>query len=206
MDNNFLSIKNRRAVAPIIATLILVAIAVVGGVMIFVFAQDFFGGESMTGPGTIDTISLAGYDMRDVAAAANISAHDGNTIACADCSVDQKLMDDADIGAIYIKNNGGGDVIIRSVVIAGATYNPIAAGVDTVLSTNFNGGSFSVYTSTLDGTSVIPSTTQTIPGQDTGSIYFRTSDTISNGRTIGVAVTTGTGQEFNFNVVVGQTS
>ena len=32
----------KRAVAPVIATLLLVAIAVVGGSIIFVFSQDFF--------------------------------------------------------------------------------------------------------------------------------------------------------------------
>ena len=203
MDNNLLSKKNRRAVAPIIATLILVAIAVVGGVMIFVFAQDFFGGESMTGPGTIDIISLAGYDLTNVDNA-NIAAHDGTGVLCADCIAAGNSLAVTDIGAIYIKNSGGADVIIRSIEIAGTSYTADAGGVDTILA-GFLTQEFTVYNEDLAG-GVSVSTSSSIAGQDTGTIFFRAFEEINNGRTVGVVVTTGSGQEFNFNVVVGQTS
>ena len=57
--------------APVIATLLMVAIAVVGGMLVFVFSQDFFTAtDSMTGP-TIEVIRLFGYDARDHATASN---------------------------------------------------------------------------------------------------------------------------------------
>lgn len=200
MDNNILSMKNRRAVAPIIATLILVAIAVVGGVMIFVFAQDFFGGESMTGPGTIDTISLAGYDLRDTTG--NLKTHIATDQACTGCAAGGGLAV-TDIGAIYIKNSGATAVTIQSITINDKKYG-LVAKVDVIA--NFPSQKFTVYTEILAGGLMQEQADATIAGADTGTIFFRSADEIGAGRTISVTVTTGTGQEFSFNVVVGQKS
>ena len=41
---------SQRAVAPIIATLLMVAISVVGGILIFVFAQGFFTDTNIQTP------------------------------------------------------------------------------------------------------------------------------------------------------------
>ena len=41
--------SNHRAVAPVIATLLMVAIAVVGGTIIFVFSQGFFSSSQISG-------------------------------------------------------------------------------------------------------------------------------------------------------------
>ena len=51
-------IRSRRAVAPIIATLLMIAIAVVGGVMIYVFTQGFFGNSSISTSPSVDTITM----------------------------------------------------------------------------------------------------------------------------------------------------
>ena len=56
----------RRAVAPIIATLLLVAIAVVGGSIIFVFSQGFFSTTQISGAPQIELVKIFGYDTRDV--------------------------------------------------------------------------------------------------------------------------------------------
>lgn len=201
MDNNLLSKKNRRAVAPIIATLILVAIAVVGGVMIFVFAQDFFGGESMSGPGNIDTISLGGYDLRNINGG-DLAAHSGQDIPCAAClQAGDSLSELTDLGAIYIKNNGGADVIITGVEIAGRDY-----ALNPALPAALTTGQFAIFNESLDGLTVAFDDTSTIAGGDGGTILFMAGDTVANGRTIGITITTATGQEFNFNVVVGQTA
>ncbi|MEK0340135.1 MAG: archaellin/type IV pilin N-terminal domain-containing protein, partial [Nitrosopumilus sp.] len=42
LQSKYNKLTSRRAVAPVIATLLLVAIAVVGGSIVFVFAQGFF--------------------------------------------------------------------------------------------------------------------------------------------------------------------
>jgi len=203
MDNNFLSKKNRRAVAPIIATLILVAIAVVGGVMIFVFAQDFFGGESMTGPGTIDTISLGGYDLRDIAALASLKSHIATDMVCDDCDAGGGLAV-TDLGAVYIKNSGATPVTIQSITINDKKYTLDGVGVAPIAT--FQAQEFTVYTEDLVGGVISVQADATIAGADTGTIFFRAADAIGAGRTISLMVTTGSGQEFSFNVVIGQKS
>jgi len=57
--------SNHRAVAPVIATLLMVAIAVVGGTIIFVFAQGFFSSSQISGTPTIESIKILGYDATD---------------------------------------------------------------------------------------------------------------------------------------------
>jgi len=64
--------RNHRAVAPVIATLLMVAIAVVGGTIIFVFAQGFFSQAQISGTPTIEAVKIMGYDARDVT---NLKAH-----------------------------------------------------------------------------------------------------------------------------------
>ena len=68
--NGFMSRRERRGVAPIIVTLLMVAIAVVGGILIFVFAQGFFSSSQVEGP-AIESVTMIGYDTRDVAAVEN---------------------------------------------------------------------------------------------------------------------------------------
>jgi len=58
--------RKHRAVAPVIATLLMVAIAVVGGSIIFVFSQGFFSQAQISGTPTIELIKIVGYDARDV--------------------------------------------------------------------------------------------------------------------------------------------
>jgi len=65
---------SRRAVAPVIATLLLVAIAVVGGSIIFVFSQGFFSSAQVSGAPQIESIEIVGYDASDVPV---LLLHDG---------------------------------------------------------------------------------------------------------------------------------
>jgi flagellin-like protein len=71
-----------RGIAPVIATLLLVAIAVVGGSMIFVFAQEFFSESQISGTPSIELIKIIGYDTSD---AEQVKAHDGIDILPSDC-------------------------------------------------------------------------------------------------------------------------
>ena len=132
-------IKNnhsRRAVAPIIATLLMVAISVVGGILIFVFAQGFFTDTNVQGP-TIDSIIIFGYDARDAGdvgnpectAATSLASHLGTDgcITGATGAADGKLSDGDGI-MIYIRNNGAGDVVIDTVRVRGEAYEADPSG------------------------------------------------------------------------------
>ncbi len=69
--------RKHRAVAPVIATLLMVAIAVVGGTIIFVFSQGFFNQAQISGTPAIESVKILGYDARDVQF---LNAHDGGVL------------------------------------------------------------------------------------------------------------------------------
>ena len=70
-------LTSRRAVAPVIATLLLVAIAVVGGSIVFVFSQGFFSSAQISGAPQIESLQITGYDATDVD---NLQLHDGGLV------------------------------------------------------------------------------------------------------------------------------
>jgi len=105
-----------RAVAPIIATLLMVAIAVVGGILIFVFAQGFFT-DTQIGAPTIELLEIYGYDARDQALL-KLHSNDELTLSAAADSI----LDDDDGIVIYFRNRGSSTVLIERVKIYGEQY------------------------------------------------------------------------------------
>ena len=114
-------IKNeqRKAVAPIIATLLMVAISVVGGILIFVFAQGFFKDTSIQSP-TIDALEIFGYFAEDVLGSA-FKIHTGEIHACGAGTVDQKVSDDECVG-LFVRNVGSNPIIIENVKMFGVIH------------------------------------------------------------------------------------
>ena len=113
-----IKLTKRRSVAPVIATLLMVAIAVVGGMLVFVFAQDFFTQtESMSGP-RIEQIQIYGYDFRDVSSN-KIVNHDGDLCVNVGGDAGGDLRT-TDVVALYIRNNGNLPVFIGAVKLFGA--------------------------------------------------------------------------------------
>ena len=114
-------ITSRRAVAPVIATLLLVAIAVVGGSMIFVFAQEYVSETQVSGSPNVELIKIFGYDARDVD---KLNLHDGNEILAKNCCgiADGKKNFDERI-AIYIQNNSVQPVVISELRLNGDVYS-----------------------------------------------------------------------------------
>ena len=117
--------NKRRAVAPIIATLLMVAIAVVGGILIFVFAQGFFTDINVGAP-TIELVEVFGYDARD---GISLTMHTGAQLDMNAVQIttvgDSKtagVLGDKDAISIHIRNRGNQAVIIEKVKVYGATY------------------------------------------------------------------------------------
>ena len=127
--------KSKRGVAPVIATLLLVAIAVVGGSIIFVFSQGFFSSSQISAIPAIEYIEIIGYDTRDVK---QVKAHDGIDILPKNCCgiVDNLKNVDERI-SIHLQNNSVQQVFISEIRIGGAAFNyattPATIG-------NWNGG------------------------------------------------------------------
>ena len=128
MKKNALTFRKRRSVAPVIATLLMVAIAVVGGMLVFVFAQDFFTQtESMTGP-RIEQLQIYGYDFRDTAGG-TIENHAGIGCAAASVGVKGGTLATSDLVALYVRNNGNQPIFINDVSFFGTTPSSEAAAV-----------------------------------------------------------------------------
>ena len=122
---------SRRAVAPIIATLLLVAIAVVGGSIIFVFSQGFFSSAQVSGAPQIESLEIVGYDMQDVS---ELTLHDGlcsggTDPAAAGCGAVANFDQDGTDGleateriAIYLQNQSAQSVTLKELSVAGVVF------------------------------------------------------------------------------------
>ena len=114
--------SNRRAVAPVIATLLMVAIAVVGGTIIFVFSQGFFSSSQISGSPNIEAVKILGYDARAVA---DLQADDGNILSSAANSAgdgDPDVEADERV-AVYLTNDSVQKIVIAELSFGGTVYN-----------------------------------------------------------------------------------
>jgi len=115
--------KCRRGVSPIIATLLLVAIATVGGSTVFAFSQDAFSTSQISGYPKIELIKIVGYDARDVV---KVKAHDGIEIITKNkdcCGISDGLLKEDERIAIYLQNNSVEKIFFSEIRISGVIYD-----------------------------------------------------------------------------------
>ncbi len=110
--------SNHRAVAPVIATLLMVAIAVVGGTIIFVFSQGFFSSSQISGTPQIEALSVVGYDATD---STGLIAHEGSDMASTGGSADNSKTADERV-AIYLTNDSVQKITISELRFSGVSY------------------------------------------------------------------------------------
>ncbi len=110
--------SNHRAVAPVIATLLMVAIAVVGGTIIFVFSQGFFSSSQISGTPQIEAMSVVGYDATD---STGLVAHEGSIMASTGGTADNSKTADERV-AIYLTNDSVQKVTISELRFSGVSY------------------------------------------------------------------------------------
>lgn len=187
--------QKRRAVAPIIATLLMVAIAVVGGILIFVFAQGFFEDTQIQAP-TIEQIDIWGYNATDNHSAATLATHSGSEETITD-TVKNRLADNEEF-YLYIRNLSGGDVFITKVLVYGVEY-PYAGGS----SFDLTGPAWTMSVNGAD----IASDQILSPGQEATIVVgydSATNGVVKNGRPMMVTLETGSGAKFTKQIVVGR--
>ncbi len=117
--NQGLKINRRRGVSPIIATLLLVAIAVVGGSMIFAFSQGFFATAQISGAIPVESLEFVGYDASDVT---QLTLHDGVLSGAID-GVQENGLSTGERIAVYVQNQSSQKVTLSEVRVAGTLYN-----------------------------------------------------------------------------------
>ena len=183
---------SRRAVAPVIATLLLVAIAVVGGSIVFVFSQGFFSSAQISGSPNIESVKFTGYDASDGVTLLN---HDGTVFLSTNGAGDGLLVGEEI--AVYLQSNSVGKLTLSEVRIGGTVYNYTA--VDPAPQ-----GSFNVLTRG-PGTILASTSAEVQPGQQV-TILATLDENIKSGRDTQFKLTTANGAVFVGTVIAGQQS
>jgi len=113
--------RKNRAVAPVIATLLMVAIAVTGGTVIFVFSQGFFStAQISSGYPSFELVKVLGYDARDVS---KLTTHDGlQTFKPYSGGDGDGLFEKNERIAIYVTNNSQQPITISEISFGGTVY------------------------------------------------------------------------------------
>jgi len=194
-----------RAVAPVIATLLMVAIAVVGGTIIFVFSQGFFSSSQISGTPTIESLKILGYDATDAARllAENevqmftpASGGNANNIP----EVDERI-------AVYIQNDSTSKAIIGTLTFAGTEYAYAQSGALDAFgpASTIAGGQYDILKNTdgLADTMVITPTAEIQPGEAV-TVLIALDGPYKIGRDAQFNLETANGAKFVGTVVFGQ--
>ncbi len=189
--------RKHRAVAPVIATLLMVAIAVVGGTIIFVFSQGFFNQAQISGTLTIESIKIVGYDARDVT---NLEAHDGVTMAVAGSNPGILGKNVGENVIVYMENDSVGPILFSEIRLGGAVYNYQQVGVIPAFTVG-TGGTYTVMDNSTHG--IIDQAGVAQPGETVG-ILLDLNDNFPTGRDTQFKFTTTNGEVFVCTVVMGK--
>jgi len=189
--------SRHRAVAEVIATLMLVAIAVVGGTIIFVFSQGFFAQTQISGTPTIESVKILGYDARDVV---NLIAPDGiaMTVASGDPNTQGKNIGERVL--VYLRNDSAERILFSEVRLGGEVYQYNTVDPIPVF-TPGTGGTYGILT---NSTHMITDQAGLVqPGEIVG-IIIDLNDNFPVGRDTQIKLTTTNGAVIIGTVVMGQ--
>jgi archaeal type IV pilus assembly protein PilA len=207
---------SRRAVAPIIATLLLVAIAVVGGSIVFVFSQGFFSSAQVSGSPQIESLRITGYDARDSDV---LSLHDGQASGPA-ATLPQGLASNGLITgeriAVYLQNNSVQKITLSEVRLAGSVYSFVpgttaaptldAFGSTGLLASTTAGYMIATQSNVGAAADVLTTTAGELqPGQQ-ATIILELDENVKTGRDAQFKITTTNGAVFVGTVIAGQQS
>jgi len=196
---------SHRAVAPVIATLLMVAIAVVGGTIIFVFSQGFFSSSQISGTPTIEAVKILGYDARAVT---NLQADDGNIMASTGNSAgdgDPNVQVDERI-AVYLTNDSVQKIVIAELAFGGTVYNYTTITGNSLSdwddATDLTPGFYSILTGTPSG--MLAEGAGEIRAGETVTMLIDLESDLRVGRGTQFKLTTTNGAVFVSTVNVGQ--
>jgi len=211
-------LTSRRAVAPVIATLLLVAIAVVGGSIVFVFSQGFFSSAQISGSPNIESLKITGYDATDGAA---LQLHDGLDIGTPQGTTGNGLASGERV-AVYVQNNSVQKVTMGEIRVAGTVYTfvsattPFTADTWNVAGDLWTAGladpSYMIATSSngllgaeTAATMLDTTSAEIQPGQQ-ATIIIQLDENVKVGRDTQFKLTTANGAVFVGTIIAGQQS
>jgi len=191
-------LHSRRGVAPIIATLLLVAIAVVGGAIVFAYSQNFFSSSQISGKPNIESLKVIGYDGRDIIT--GLSDHNGIAMALP-AGVADNIKNTGEYVAAYLKNDSVQAVTLGEVRLGGITYNYETAAAfgatNQVYKILLNSGTPDLFSQSQVG--------EIQPGQ-TATVVMKLGENMKIGRDAQFKITTTNGAVFVGTLVTGQQS
>jgi FlaG/FlaF family flagellin (archaellin) len=195
---------SHRAVAPIIATLLLVAIAVVGGTIIFVFAQGFFSSAQISGTPTVEAVKILGYDARAVQ---QLQADNGIQMTLLSAGDGNPQVQRDERVAVYVTNDSVQKVVIAELSFGGTIYNYTTLAGNTIagwdgLVDGLMPGEYGILTGT-PGTMLAEGAGEIAPGETVTVVIDLDSD-VRVGRGTQFKLTTTNGAAFVSTVNVGQ--
>jgi len=201
---------SRRGVAPVIATLLLVAIAVVGGSIIFVFAQGYFSSTQVSGEPQIELVKIVGYDTRDTSP---LKIHNGLDLLPANCCGDgsDNIKSPDERITIHIQNNSAKRITIEELRFGGVEYQYVVKpklGPYTADPLGPEPGEYVIMTGP-NGVPPLPNdlSQEPSPRIQAGGIVTLVLDldsTLKDGRDMQVKLTTTNGNVFISTIFVGQ--
>ncbi len=187
-------LHSRRGVAPIIATLLLVAIAVVGGAIVFAYSQNFFSSSQVSGKPNIESLKVIGYDGRDVITGQ--FDHNAQAIVATASGTADNIKSSGEFVTAYLKNDSVQTVTLGEVRLGGATYAYVPS------TTPLAAGNYGVYA----GTALISSPVAEIQPGQTVTVVMDLGESMKIGRDVQFKITTTNGAVFVGTVVIGQQS
>ena len=196
-NGNLTRNENHRAVAPVIATLLLVAISVVGGTIIFVFSQGFFQQTQISGTPTIELIKILGYDARDIA---YLEAHDGQPMVVQSSDPNNPGKNVGERIIVYIKNDSVHKVLFSEISLGGKVYSYHT--VENI--EGFVAGSGGNYGILDSSTTMKPSPSGIEEAGEIAGIIIELDDHFPIGRDVQFKLVTANGAVFVGTVIMGQ--
>jgi len=111
--------RNHRAVAPIIATLILILITAVGGGATFSYAQDIINTNQVSGSFPIEQLTIVGWDFRDIS---ELRSHNGLYMKEDSAGVPDGIKSYSERVTIYVQNKGLTSIRVDELRFVGTVY------------------------------------------------------------------------------------
>ncbi len=200
---------SHKAVAPVIATLLMVAIAVVGGTIIFVFSQGFFSSSQISGTPQIEALRIDGYDARAVS---NLLMHNGNNMFATSGDADSNVERGERV-AVYVTNNSVQKVVLGEIWLGGFQYSYVNAATLGLADHDLPPAAgqlrvenYTVLTGTNGGDQLLNEQAGEIQAGQTATIILDLESDLRIGRSSQFKITTSNGNVFVGTLSVGQQS
>ena len=201
---------SHKAVAPVIATLLMVAIAVVGGTIIFVFAQGFFSSSQISGTPQIESLKIEGYDARAVT---SLQMHDAQDMQGESGDLNS-LVEINERVAVYVTNNSVQKVVLGEIWLSGFQYDYVNVNLapgglgafDTTTVDELRSTYYTVLTGTNGGDQLLNEGAGEIKAGQTVTILLDLESDLRIGRASQFKLTTSNGNVFVATIGVGQQS